>query len=176
MATQQSDNTITLGTESWNVADGYVKLKVLRQLVLCDKLETIAIYGVEDIDDENMILPEMIPFRRVNALTRLKDNISQLLSNVMFAIRKDDRQKLEVMEARLKTIESMLDAVAYMAEDQVSKEKKLEINEPWFRQMLSELQEIKQTINFPINSAGLIFRSSEEISFDELLADLAEGG
>lgn len=174
----EGGDAINIGTEAWNVADGYVKLKILKQLVLCDKLEIIALYGSEDIDDAmmNPIAPEMINQRRVDAIQRLKDNLMQLVSNVKFAIRKDDDEKFEALRNRILLIEEMLDAVCYVAEDQVSHQQALVINENWFRKMLKEMQEVKETINFPINNAGLIFRKSDEMDFDELLKDIAQGG
>lgn len=169
---------VSVSTESWNVAEGYTKLKILKQLVLCDKLEIIALYGSEDIDDMqiNPVAPEMVPHRRVEALTRLKDNIVQLIKNVKFAIKKEDEDKFEALRNRINLVEEMLDAICYMAEDQVSHQKQLMINESWFRKMLNEMQEIVELINFPINNAGLIFRQSDQMDFEELLHDIAEGG
>lgn len=175
MANQTSD-TISVGTEAWNIADGYVKLKVLKQLIICDKLEMVAIYGTEDIDEEGIVPPEMIPFKRVNAINRLKDNLKQLFGNVKFAIRKDDSDRFEQLRDRIEIVEEMLDAVSYISENHVTHNKELVVNEQWFAKMLTELQEIKESVNIPINNAGLIFRSSEEISFEDLLKDVAEGG
>lgn len=171
-------DAINVSTEAWNVADGYVKLKILKQLVLCDKLEIIALYGTEDIDDMQMnpIAPELIPSRRVEALTRLKDNIAQIIGNVKFAIKKEDEEKFEALRGRINLVEDMLDAICFEAEDQVSHHKTLQINEDWFRKMLREMQDVKETLNFPINNAGLIFRSSDQMDFEELLADIREGG
>lgn len=175
---KQEGDALQVNTEAWNVADGYVKLKILKQLVVADKLETIAIYGTEDIDDMliNPIAPETIPDRRVEALTRLKDTILQLASNVKFAIRDEDQDRLEGLRNRIILVEEMLDAIAFVAEDQVSHIKRLEINEPWFRKMLGEIQDVKEKINTPINKAGLIFRKSDEMDFDQLLKDISQGG
>lgn len=175
---EEKGEIINVGSDAWNIADGYVKMKVLKQLILCDKLEIIALYGTEDIDDDqlNPIPQELIPYRRVEALTRLKDNIIQLILNVRFAIRKEDDAKFEALRGKIRLIEEMLDAISYMAEDQVSHQKHLVINEQWFRKMLFEMQEIKEAINFPINNAGLIFRKSDQMDFDELLKDIAVGG
>lgn len=177
MAEQRAD-AVSINTEAWNVADGYVKLKILKQLVLCDKLEIISLYGTEDIDDSltNQIPMEMIPQRRVEALTRLKDNIKQLIGNVKFAIKQDDEDKFEALRGRVILVEDMLDAISYVAEDQVSHHEQLIINEQWFRKMLGEMQDIKELINFPINDAGLIFRKSDEMNFEELLKDISQGG
>lgn len=174
----EKGDTVNVSTEAWNVADGYVKMKILKQLVLCDKLEIVALYGTEDIDDMqfNPIAYELIPSRRVEALTRLKDNIAQLIGNAKFVIKSEDLDKFEALRKRVILVEDMLDAVSYIAEDQVSHSKELTINETWFRKMLREMQDIKETLNFPINNAGLIFRSSDQMDFEELLADIRDGG
>lgn len=168
--------TVSVGTEAWNVADGYVKMKILKQLILCDRFEMIAIYGTEDIDDELQIPQEMLPFRRVNSINRLKDNLKQLFGNVEFAIRKEDEDKFDTLRKRITLVESMLNDISYMSENQVSKAVQLRINEEFFMYLLNELQEIKNSLNIPINNAGLIFRSNEEVSFDDLLDDIAKGG
>ena len=33
---------INLGTDNWNVADGYTKIKILKQLIFLDRFDTIA--------------------------------------------------------------------------------------------------------------------------------------
>jgi len=45
---------INLGTDTWNVADGYTKLKILRQLIMLDRWETTAQFGTEEIDEDNI--------------------------------------------------------------------------------------------------------------------------
>lgn len=174
----QDNEGITINSETWNIADGFTKLKILKQIVVADKLETIAIYGVEDIDDHilNPIPVENLPQRRVESLYRLKDMMKQLLSNVSFAIRDEDRPKIEAMRKRLLLIESMIGAISYDAENQVDHQHNLYINEEWFQIILTELQEIKEIINKPINHAGLIFRRSDEMDFDELTKEIIEGG
>lgn len=173
---QVSEDQISLGTEAWNIADGYVKFKVLKQLILCDKLETIAQHGVEEIEEEFNVPAELRAHIRVNAINRLKNNLKQIFTNVRFAIRKDDEKKFEALRERISIVESMLDEVSYIRKDNISHREELVINEDWFMKMLSELQEIKESVNVPINSAGLIFRRSDELSFDELLKDISEGG
>lgn len=174
----EKSDVIQVNTEAWNVADGYVKLKILKQLILCDKLETISLYGTEDIDDIqlNPIGDDMLTYRRVEALRRLKDNILQLIGNVRFAIRKEDENKIEALRGRILLVNDMLDAICYVSENQVNHQKTLTINEEWFSRMLSEMQDIKEMINTPINNAGLIFRKSDEMDFEELLNEIAEGG
>lgn len=176
MAQKSGDGTIQLGTEAWNVADGFVKLKVLKQLVLCDKLEMISLYGYEDIDEEGFLPDNFVNYRRVNAINRLKDNIKQLISNVKFAIKSEDLWKFNLLRGRVKTVEELLIDVSYITVDQSSHQNTLTINEDWFVIMLNELQEIKESIHVPINNAGLIFRSDQVMDFDDILKDIVEGG
>jgi len=41
---------INAGSDAWNVADGYTKLKILRQLIMLDRWDTIAQFGTEEFD------------------------------------------------------------------------------------------------------------------------------
>jgi len=43
---------INAGSDAWNVADGYTKLKILRQLIMLDRWDTIAQFGTEEIDED----------------------------------------------------------------------------------------------------------------------------
>lgn len=171
-------DSLSVNSDAWNMADGYVKFKILKQLILTDKLEFIALYGAEDIDDSisNPMLLDIIVERRVEAIHRLKDVLIQVISNVRFAIRKDDEVKFEFLRDRLLLVEEMLEGVSYVIENQISHSQNLVINEFWFRKMVKEMREIKESLHFPINYAGLIFRRSDDMNFDELLKDIAEGG
>lgn len=176
MAEDTRAETIKLGTEAWNVADAYVKLKVLKQLVLCDKLEIISLHGTEDIDEEGLFDSEMIVYRRVNSLIRLKDNLKQLISNVAFAIKPEDKLKLETLRGRVNIVADMIGDVFYTSINDVTKQNSLSINEEFFSVLLNELQEIKESIHFPVNNAGLIFRQTDQLDFDELINDIVMGG
>lgn len=176
MAFEDTGGKISLGTEAWNVADAYVKLKILKQLVLCDKLETIALYGHEDIDEEGFLPENSINYRRVNALNRLKDNLKQMFSNVAFAIYPSDQAKFDLIRMRLKIVEDMLIDVSFIKTNQATHEDILSINEEWFALMFTELQEIKESVHIPLNNAGLIFRNAESMDFDEMVRDIEEGG
>ncbi len=43
---------ITLGSDAWNVADGYTKIKILRLLIQLDRYDTIAQFGTEEFDED----------------------------------------------------------------------------------------------------------------------------
>lgn len=167
---------ITLGSDAWNVADGFTKLKILRQLIMLDRWDTIAQFGTEEIDEDNYIDDNQIRKRRVEALQRFHSTIKQLLGNVMFALRKDDLEKVKIMLDRVKTIEEFVAKVFENKEDAVSHTDIFDINEDLFKRILEILQDVKDKLNTPLNSAGLIFRPSEEVDLDKIMAEIVEGG
>jgi len=38
------------------------------------------------------------------------------------------------------------------------------------------LQDVKDKLNTPLNNAGLIFRPTEEVDLDKIMAEIVEGG
>lgn len=167
---------ITLGSDAWNVADGFTKLKILRQLIMLDRWDTISQFGTEEIDEDKILNQNQIKKRRVEALQRFHSTIKQLLGNVLFAIRKDDVKKIKSFLDRIKTIEEFVGKVYEEKEDIINCEIIFEIDEELFNKILVILQDIKDNINTPLNSAGLIFRPSEEVDLDKIMSDIVEGG
>ena len=169
-----SDGSVNLGTETWNVADSFVKLKVFKPMLECDRCEIVALYGYENIEEQ--IPPEMIPAKRIEALYRLKDNLKIVFGNANFIIRKDDRKEFVNLKKHLDFIENIIPAIARQEENQVTHQTRTTINEAHFTKCLNALRKIKQDLNTPLNSCGLIFRQTDEMTFQELLDDIAEGG
>ncbi len=56
---------INAGSDAWNVADGYTKLKILRQLIMLDRWDTIAQFGTEEIDEDIIYTNNQLKKRRV---------------------------------------------------------------------------------------------------------------
>lgn len=167
---------VSLGSQAWNVADGYTKLKILKNLILLDQLEIIAIHGTEGIDDVYLFTSDQIADRRQNALLRFISVLRQLLGNVKFAIKSGDKEKIDGYFQQITDLEPFLDGVSYVTEDTISHETSMIINEEHFRKIMNMLQRIKDEINFPINHAGLIFRESDEIDLDKMMEDIVQGG
>jgi hypothetical protein len=92
---------ISMGTDAWNVADGYTQLKILRQLIMLDRWDTIAQFGTEEIDEDNIFSDNQIKKRRVEALQRFHSTIKQLLGNVKFALKKADHETIDLMIKRI---------------------------------------------------------------------------
>lgn len=167
---------VNMGTDAWNVADGYTKLKILRQLIMLDRWDTIAQFGTEEIDEDMPYTPNQIKNRRVEALQRFHSTIKQLLGNVIFAIKKSDTAIVEKLLGRIKNAEEYLAQTHKETTDPVDHSIIFEINEKLFKKILDIMQEVKDQLNTPLNNAGLIFRASEEVDLDKIMNDIVEGG
>jgi len=167
---------ITLGTETWNVADGYTKLKILRQLIMLDRWETIAQFGTEEIDEDNIYTNNQIRKRRVEGLQRLHSTIKQLLSNVLFSMKKGDVEKIKGMTARVDIGGEFIPKAFEEKEDLINHNMNFEIDEAIFKKILSILSDVKEKLNTPLNNAGLIFRPSEEVDLDMIMKGIIDGG
>jgi len=167
-------NTIPMGTDTWNIADAFVKIKIFKPLYETDKFETISLYGTEN--NEEMLPDEILVQRRIEALFRLKDALKMVMENANFTIRKEDRKEYDAIRNHLDFIEEMLDAVYDVEENQVLHTKITVINESHFRKCLRALQKLKEQLNTPLNNCGLIFRQSDDMDLDEIMKDMVEGG
>lgn len=167
---------INLGSDAWNVADGYTKLKILRQLILLDRFDTIAQFGTEDLGEDLGLGENALNKRKVEALQRFHSTIKQLLGNVLFAIREHDQRKVKDFIKRIDTVSEFLPKTFKIKEDAVNHESLFEINDELFGKILGILQDIKDNINTPLNNAGLIFRPSEEVDLDKIMSEIVEGG
>jgi len=178
MAKQGSDfgGDINLGSDAWNVADGYTKLKILRQLIMLDRWDTISQFGTEEIDEDLGIDNNGIKKRRVEALQRFHSTIKQLLGNVLFALRKEDQNGVKEMVERVETAGEYVPKCFSTKEDMINHEDLFEIEESLFKKIIEILQDVKDKLNTPLNNAGLIFRPTEEVDLDKIMAEIVEGG
>ena len=167
---------IDLGTDNWNVADGYTKIKILKQLIFLDRFDTIAQFGTEDMGEDINFDDNSIKRRRVEALQRFWSTLKQLLGNVGFALKSSDQTKIKGFQERLKTCEEFMNKTYKTSEDKISHEQLFEIEEELFTKILDILQDIKDKLNTPLNNANLIFRASEEIDLDKIMDQIVEGG
>ncbi len=167
---------INAGSDAWNVADGYTKLKILRQLIMLDRWDTIAQFGTEEIDEDVSYSDNQLKKRRVEGLERLHSTINQLLGNVLFAIKKEDQDIVKALVDRVKNIEEFIPKAFEQKEDVISHSVEFKINNDVFNQIIVILQDVKDKLNTPLNNAGLIFRPSEEIDLDKIMNEIIEGG
>jgi len=169
------EGVVSLGTQAWNIADGYTKIKILRLLIQLDLDEEIAMFGRKD--DGDQVPDEMINQRRVESFEKMIFHLKQLIGNCKFSIEKgDDEKTVQGFMERLSNVENVANGIADWKINDVTKENSLAINHDHFRACFDILRSIKDELNFPINRAGLIFRQSDEIDLDKIMNDIAEGG
>lgn len=178
MAKQGGDfgGDVNLGSDAWNVADGYTKLKILRQLIMLDRWDTIAQFGTEELDEDIGYNNNQIKKRRVEGLERLHSTIKQLLGNVLFAMKKEDVITVKTLIDRVDIAGEFIPKCFEEEEDLISHEITFKIKEELFKKIIEILQDVKDQLNTPLNNAGLIFRPTEEVDLDKIMGDIIEGG
>jgi hypothetical protein len=170
------EGSVALGTEAWNVAEGYTKLKILRLMIQIDRYDTIAQFGTEEMGDDFNMDDTTIARKRIEAFQRFTSILKQLIGNVKFAIKKDQKVTIRGLEERLENVENIMNDIYAEEEDQISHIQTIVINEKLFMSGLKILQQIKEDLNIPMNKAGLIFRESDEVDIDKIMNEIVQGG
>ena len=178
MAFDNPAREIESKSDSWNVADGFTKLKILKPLVEMDKLVKIAIYGAETIEETGNLLqyPELRTMIRIEALNRFIDVLRETIENSRFACKKNEQIILDALEQRVFSVRDVLPAISSETIDMRTNARVIAINEEHFGICLEELRDIKKTIPEPLNKSSLIFPSSDEIDLDKIKAQIEQGG
>jgi len=168
------EDVVGLGTQAWNIADGFTKIKILRLLIQLDIDEEIAMFGRKD--DQDQTISEDIPYRRVDSFEKFIFHLKQLVGNCKFAIEKglDETIICQFLD-RIDQVEAVADGIATHFVNDVTKETELKINEDHFKKCFLILQSIKDGLNFPVNRAGLIFRQGEELDLDGIMKSIEQG-
>ena len=174
---KSADEVISTGkSEAWNVAQGYVHIKILRLLIQLDRYDTIAQFGTEDMDLDGGMDLTTINKKRIEGIQRFISTLKQLASNVFFSIKSEDRPKVNAFISRIKNVEEVMPNLFSEQEDQRDHSRTLIIDEELFFKCLRILQDIKEKINTPINKAGLIFRESDDMDLDKIMEEIIQGG
>jgi len=160
-------------TTSWNIADGFTKINVLKILIEINLFEIMAKFGKQNLEEE--VNPHEIPYRRVDGFDRMIFALRQIISNCMFQIETEDIEKVKALVERIDLVESFSDAIANTLKNDVTKETELRINEAHFMRCLDILSDIKEQLHKYLNKAGLIFRKGEETDLDEFMKSVYEG-
>jgi hypothetical protein len=172
---EAGEDAVGLGTQAWNIADGFTKIKILRLIIQLDLDEEIAMFGRKDDQDQTPF--EEIPYKRVESFEKFIFHLRQLIGNCKFAIERGiDEKIIQQFEERIDQVDAVSDAIASYFFNDVTKESSLKINERHFKNCLNILQNIKNELNFPVNRAGLIFRQGEEMDLDEIMRSIEDGG
>jgi hypothetical protein len=169
------EDAIGLGTQAWNTADGFSKIKILRLLIQLDLDEEIAMFGKKD--DQEQIMDEQIPYRRMDGFEKFIFHLKQLIGNCKFSIEKGlDETIVAQFITRIEQVEEVSDGIASRFINDITKEDELKINEHHFKICFNILQKVKDDLNFPLNRASLIFRQGDELNLDEIMRTIEEGG
>ena len=167
------EDAVGLGSQAWNIADGFSKIKILRIIIQLDLDEELALFGRKD--DNDQITDEQLPYKRVEAFERFIFHLKQLIGNCKFAIDKGiDERIIDQFLERIENVEKVSDGIADHTFNDVTKESQLNINEQHFRNCFNTLQIIKNDLNFPLNRASLIFQQGNTLDLDQVMRDIEE--
>ena len=170
---KKGEETVGLGSQAWNIADGFTKIKILRLIIQLDIDEEIALFGKKD--DQDQTLFEEIPYKRVEAFEKFIFHLRQLIGNCKFSIEKGIDEKIVLQfEERIDQVDKFGSGIASNFFNDITKENTLVINEDHFKKCFNILQNIKNDLNFPINRAGLIFRQGETLNLDDIMRSIEE--
>jgi len=163
-------------TETWNVAQGYINLKILLHLVELDKLVKIAIYGTERIEDSVYMSEEFKKLFRLEAIKRLIDSLLLIIENTKFVMGKETEGTIIDLKDRIQNVKLLIDPIEKKKFDQRTGKSEIDINEEHFSLSLTELRDIKTELNLPLNKHSLIFPSSDEVDLEKYKEQLMYGG
>lgn len=168
------EDVVSVGSDAWNVSDGFTKIKILRLIIQLDIDEEIALFGRKDDQDQTSY--EEIPYKRVESFERFIFHLKQLIGNCKFAIDGNvDEMIIKQFLERVGNVEKVADGIADNLINDVTKESQLRINETHFRKCFGVLQQIKDELNYVLNRASLIFRQSETLDLDQVMRSIEQG-
>lgn len=165
--------------QTFNVAGGFVILKILKPMVECDKYEMIAIYGTENMETSITLSPPERNYYRAEALRRLKDTLLVIIENTEFKIKGSrfiwNADNFRTYKTRLSLVSKYINNVTYENVNQLTKQKELLINEDLFDTILEILRDVKTNMNKEINESDLIFKQIEALDIDKVTKRIEEG-
>lgn len=141
---------------SWNVAQHYAELKIMKPLYLCDEYETIATFGHVDFIDEMLsnFSPDVL---KIRGFKRLIKTLILLINNCKFAVKGKQNTQLVEYSQELKRYYKTIEVLFKYKTNQKNRSKELVIIPEKYDKVLERVIEIKSLINEPLNKYDLIF-------------------
>ena len=163
-------------SDTWNVAKGYVNLKILLPLVECDKLIRICMFGAEQIEQSVILDPITKTYFRLESIKRLVNELKLTIENTNAFLKKNGIETIEDLRDCLEEVEKVMSGIEEEISDDRTHTTIIQINEKHFNLVLGYLRDIKEEIVKPLNQSNLIFPSSDEFDLDKLKEQLIYGG
>lgn len=165
MPKKTQDESMVSELGNWNVANDFVREKIMKPLVKIDLFEDLAEYGVESIG-EDLINWNSPPndIVRIKGFNWMISEMIKLILNAKFALKKSGT-KATIMEYKkqLEKIKKVIPNLTKKTRNQIEGTSKTVIkDEILFQQLLNAVKIIKSKINEPLNKNNLIFVDSDE--------------
>jgi len=171
-----SQNDVSVVSDAWNMADGWVKLKVLMHFVVADKLVLVAKFGAENIEDSMYLDDESKAITRIEGLNRLVTEVELIFAGSYFALKKVDKEQVNKLRERIKIAKKVMDGVRESSFDARTNRRTISINEEHFDKVIDELMKILEELATPLNNNGMIFPVSDEVDLEKMKNELIHGG
>jgi len=165
MSGKDSNDYMVSESGNWNVADQYVKNKIMKPLNLCDYYEDVAYFGYESIAEQ--LINYSVPSNdviKIQAMERLIKELIRLIRNSKFALKiKGTRDEALKYQKQLELILPVIPNLMKTNHNRINHTKISKIkNTKLFEDLLDKVSEIKSKINEPLNKNHLIFTDREE--------------
>lgn len=182
-ASSESDWYDMSESATWNVAQNYSQLMIMKHLYLINEYRTLATFGTTDMVDDFVVDEKTRANARVIAIKRMCHHLRMLVGNTYFAIKdKNDKIQFDEYKKALDRIGVLLnkEVVYYYTFNQRDKTRDIRVNEIEFGKILNTLVQIEEDANTPLNKASLIFKPIEEFDAkkikDKIMEDLINLG
>jgi hypothetical protein len=172
----QSDDGNVSETGNWNVASDYVKLKIMKPLVLSDEYSRIAKLGYSTMFEELGITVAVSKDElRLRGFEWLINELLLLIDNSIFAIKSTaDTEELQKYYVQLKEIEKVMPLLSKKIISQVKGTNEIKIIDDKYDPMYDRVVEIKRMIEYPLNRNHLIFYDKETFNVSDYKKKLSE--
>ena len=162
--------------EKWNSAKEYSNVMIMKNLVECDILIRIAIYGAEQINDSVLLDYNIKVMNRLEAIKRIIDIELIIIENTIKFLKREDKVSLDKVRGQINLIDNKKDGLEKIEYNMGTNEQALNINEVFFNLCLKALRKYKEEIIGLLNSNGLIFREIEDVDLEKIKDEIIEGG
>ena len=160
-------------SNTWNVADGFTKIGVLKPLIEIALFERMMKFGKQDL--EKNIPNDEIVRNRIEGARNLFFTMNQILSTCAFKIKKFEALKIPGIKKRIRQLEEKLPYGYKNYFNEITKERVIVIDDEYFDKLLRVASDIKEEIHQILDRAGMIFKIGDEIDIDDFIKSVYEG-
>lgn len=171
-----NETTAKEKTDPFFIAKEFSFTHFLKPLIDSRRYIRIAKYGYDDISEKYSLSQNELTDNRIEAITRLVDELEILCRDCEFKMEKKNWKVVEKLLGRIEEVQKVLDAISYNTSDTRNGTSQVQINEEHFTNCLNELVDISAKIKIPLNNEYIIYPKGDAFDLDSWGNDFVEGG